>query len=291
MDASLRDVEYPNKSLVLIGPDGGTTSSKFSSQTHYDQIYNQKDAQKEPSVTSGAMAPVLNYSQFVKRHAPHPFRVRHMKGLLDNPICHVIDDIPLPQQNSLYNRSISTPERAKEYFNGRSSINHMDIALRLKNPKEIILPSTQRDQMKFNTQDVTGWRSELSRLTQRTLDKDDHVSQSQARGNPKSHSRQTGRLNEPTQVKKASRMAPRVSDGVAGRGTLSSQLGLIDTQKEFGMDSEALVMELLSQELGTASITAIQTWLCSATEAEKRTAADMVRRVVEQEMGRRTANQ
>ena len=80
MDASLRDVEYPNKSLVLIGPDGGTTSSKFSSQTHYDQIYNQKDAQKEPSVTSGAMAPVLNYSQFVKRHAPHPFRVRHMKG-------------------------------------------------------------------------------------------------------------------------------------------------------------------------------------------------------------------
>ena len=54
-----------------------------------------------------------------------------------------------------------------------------------------------------------------------------------------------GRLNEQTQVKKASRMAPRVSDGVAGRGTLSSQLGLIDTQKEFGMDSEALVSTII----------------------------------------------
>ena len=71
-------------------------------------------------------------------------------GLLDNPICNVNDEIPQGQQLSKYQRSISTPERAKDYFNGRSGISQMDVAIRLKKPQEIMVPPTERGSMRLN---------------------------------------------------------------------------------------------------------------------------------------------
>lgn len=286
------DLEYPNKDLVVFGTDGRSANSKFDSESHYGQIYNKKHmadtSNTAPAPVSGSFAPVLTYSQFLTRHAPHPFRVRHMKGLLDMPICNVVDEVPDVQQTSRFHRSISTPERAKTYFNGRVPMDQMDVAMRLKDPKKLVenhswgktapVSTTTRDYKmpQISKIDPT-WHVELTQLTQRSLSKQsDSKPTPQVPKQQSAYSRQTGRLNEG--APSHSRM----------KGTVTSQLDMVDSMKEFGMESEALVMELLSQMLGTRSTTAIQTWLCNATQKEKGIVAERVRQVVEEEMHRRT---
>lgn len=287
MREKLPDIDYPNKKLVLYGPDGGFSGTKMGSRTHYDQIFNKLVEDKQG--VSGAFTPVLNYSQFLTRHVPHPFRVRHMKGLLDNPICNVNDEVPEVQTTSRYQRSISTPERAKNYFNGRSGINEMDITLRLKKPKDVMMSQSERN-LKINKtlSERCQWQKELTRLTQKTLAKTEKETERQ-----NVHSQyfpHKGRLNEtPVQTKKGSRAAsgnvqiePITMENKAPMGTTT-----IDSQREFGMDSEALVMDLLGQMLGTNSVTAIQTWLCNANDKEKSQVAEAVRNVVDKEISRR----
>ncbi len=71
--------DYPNKDLVVIGPDGGSPNAKFDTQSHYGHTFNKPPSEGHKQV-SGSFTPALNYSQFLTRHAPHPFRVRHMNG-------------------------------------------------------------------------------------------------------------------------------------------------------------------------------------------------------------------
>ncbi|RUS85570.1 hypothetical protein EGW08_006653, partial [Elysia chlorotica] len=52
----------------------------------------RKELDRRPHTQGGYRFGQLSHNSFFTRHNPHPGRVRHLKGLLDVPICSVNDD-------------------------------------------------------------------------------------------------------------------------------------------------------------------------------------------------------
>jgi hypothetical protein len=63
-----------------------------SSKSHHLPMTRKDFAGNRPATMASARFGNLSQSAFFARHNPHPGRVRHIKGLLDIPICSVHDE-------------------------------------------------------------------------------------------------------------------------------------------------------------------------------------------------------
>lgn len=221
------------------------------------------------SAAGGSFAPSLSSSSFFTRHNPHPSRVRHMKGLLDVPICHVSDDGFQPSQ-----RPLMTPERRSIYqaYKIPSTVSQYPI-----------FPTNSYGIDTYDVFHTKGvpyrkvpmlprWFEELKEISNRAgLEPGLALEQQQTSAPKATYSKVTGRLNEaPSRAMSRSGPASR-------SGRLNSRSGMFTGGINKQPDNEALVMELLSQILQTDSISAIQQWLTCATEREKDIVSDMIR--------------
>lgn len=245
----------------------------------------RKDGTQRPSTQGGYRFGQLSHNSFFTRHNPHPGRVRHLKGLLDVPICSVNDDgyfanpryslqFPPSQHNAkkLANWKGRIPVNAinvnsqlhpintitgLQYFMGLNSYPYREKAI----PKVGLVPVTE------------AWRDELSNFT-KCLGLEDQPAAPKAEdeGRPRStqYSPETGRLIPPPSraMSRASRRGNR-----AGAGFVGGNLQHISADP----DLENVVLVMLCQILQTEDVNAVQAWLCSSGEREKEHVMGLVR--------------
>lgn len=221
------------------------------------------------AVAGGSFTPSLSASSFFTRHNPHPGRVRHIKGLLDVPICHVSDDGFQPTQ-----RPLMTPERRSIYQMQKMNSSASQHPIYPINSYGVdtydVFPNKGVPFKKVPF--VPRWFEELKDISNRaglepSLDHQQTTAPQKA-----SYSKVTGRLNEaPSRAMSRSGPASR-----AGRGP-PSRYGVFTGGINKQPDNEALIMELLCQILQTDSLREIQQWLISAPVNEKEMACELIR--------------
>ncbi|XP_052688365.1 protein TBATA-like isoform X4 [Crassostrea angulata] len=248
---------------------------------------------KRPSTqgsTGGYRFGQLSQNSFFTRHNPHPSRVRHIKGLLDVPICAVNDDgyfaspkysLQFPP-NAFNNKQMNkwkgqVPVNAinvnsrlhpintvtgLQYFTGLNSYPFREKAV----PRVGMVPVTEQ------------WRDELQQLTKAIGFGTDELApqKPQAPGVPErpktQYSETTGRIIPPP-----SRAMSRGKTGSRqGRDKYFGTLQHIAPEP----DMETMVLQMLCQILQTEDINAVQAWLCSAGEREKTVVMDLIRSAV-----------
>jgi len=250
----------------------------------------KKEASR-PSTQGGYRFGQLSHNSFFTRHNPHPGRVRHLKGLLDVPICSVNDDgyfanpryslqFPPNQHNS---KRLNTwrgriPVNAinvnsqlhpintvtgLQYFMGLESYPYREKAI----PRVGLVPVTET------------WRDELQNFT-KALGLDDMVAdakkekEEEQRPRTTMYSAETGRIIPPP-----SRMASR-GGSRRGRtvpaGFVGGSLQHISADPDF----ENIVLVMLCQILQTEDINAVQAWLCSSGQREKEHVMGLVRSAI-----------
>ncbi|XP_022316135.2 protein TBATA-like isoform X2 [Crassostrea virginica] len=232
----------------------------------------------------------LSQNSFFTRHNPHPSRVRHIKGLLDVPICAVNDDgyfaspkysLQFPP-NAFNNKQMNkwkgqVPVNAinvnsrlhpintvtgLQYFTGLNSYPFREKAV----PRVGMVPVTEQ------------WRDELQQLTKAIGFGTDEMAppKPQAPGVPErpktQYSETTGRIIPPP-----SRAMSRGKTGSRqGRDKYYGTLQHIAPEP----DMETMVLQMLCQILQTEDINAVQAWLCSAGDREKTVVMDLIRSAV-----------
>ncbi|KAL3876749.1 hypothetical protein ACJMK2_034545 [Sinanodonta woodiana] len=235
-----------------------------------------------PSTQSGYRFGQLSHNSFFTRHNPHPSRVRHIKGLLDVPICAVNDDgyfaspryslqfppnafnnaklqnnrIPVNAINVNSTRHPINTITGLQYFTGLNSYPFREKAI----PKIGLVPVTE------------AWRDELKKLTDGIQYEAQqlNVQEKKEPERPKTqYSETTGRIIPPP--------SRALSRGRSRSGSrMEQRLGNfqhIATEP----DMEAHVLAMLCQILQTEDINAVQAWLCSAGEREKQLVMDLIR--------------
>lgn len=243
-----------------------------------------------PSTQGGYRFGQLSQNSFFTRHNPHPARVRHLKGLLDVPICAVNDDgyfsnprysLQFPPNSFNQKKLQRIPVNAinvnsqlhpintvtgLQYFTGLTNYPFREKAV----PKVGLVPVTE------------AWRDELRFLT-------DALQEVQAEKPPKEnklperpktqYSETTGRLIPPP--------SRAMSRGPSRQGSrLGSRSGQRDLyQRNFqhiaeDPDMESQVLMMLCQILQTEDINAVKAWLCSAGEREKTMVLEMIKTAV-----------
>ncbi|KAL8616967.1 hypothetical protein ACOMHN_041885 [Nucella lapillus] len=227
----------------------------------------------------------LSHNSFFTRHNPHPHRVRHLKGLLDVPICSVSDDgyfssprysmqfppnsfnntklnkwkgrIPVHSVNINSQLHPVNTVTGLQYFTGLNSYPWRERAI----PRVGLVPVTET------------WRDELQRFTEQlgdmTLTKDPAKDSLQkAEDRPRTvYSQETGRLIPPP--------SRALSRGNSRRG---QRLPINPTLQHIvpAPDMENVVLTMLCQILQTEDINAVQAWLCSAGNREKTMVMEMI---------------
>ncbi|XP_048762455.1 protein TBATA-like isoform X2 [Ostrea edulis] len=248
---------------------------------------------KRPSTqgsTGGYRFGQLSQNSFFTRHNPHPHRVRHIKGLLDVPICAVNDDgyfsnpkyslqfPPNAFNNKQMNKwkgqipvnAINVNSRTHpintvtglQYFTGLNSYPFREKAV----PRVGMVPVTEQ------------WRDELQHLT-KTLGLDFEEVVPKKPQAPGATERPRTQYSETT-----GRIIPPPSRAMSRGRTVSRQGG----DKYYGNlqhiaaepDMETMILQMLSQILQTEDINAIQAWLCSAGEREKGVVMDLIRSAI-----------
>ncbi|KAL8565007.1 hypothetical protein ACOMHN_003383 [Nucella lapillus] len=239
-----------------------------------------------PATQSGYRFGQLSHNSFFTRHNPHPHRVRHLKGLLDVPICSVNDDgyfasprysLQFPP-NSFNNTKLNNwqgriPVNAinvnsqlhpintitgLQYFNGLNSYPWREKAV----PKIGMVPITE------------AWRDELKRFTDQLGDvslKDpakDCLPREEEKPRASMYSQETGRLIPPP--------SRAMSRGNSRRGQRMPNLGAFSHIVP-APDMENMVLTMLCQILQTEDVNAVQAWLCSSGDREKTMVMDMIK--------------
>ncbi|XP_069125038.1 protein TBATA-like isoform X2 [Argopecten irradians] len=239
-----------------------------------------------PSTNGGYRFGQLSQNSFFTRHNPHPNRVRHIKGLLDVPICAVNDNgyfsspkyslqfPPNAFNNNKMNNHGKVPVNAinvnsqlhpintvtgLQYFTGLQSYPWREKAI----PKVGMVPVTE------------AWRDELQQLT-RILMGEEQQQKPKAPAIPREperprtlYSAETGRLIPPPS-RAMSRGASRRASRQGAREPLLRHIAAEP-------DMESMVLSMLCQILQTEDINAVQAWLCSAGEREKTMVMDMIK--------------
>ncbi|XP_030835664.1 protein TBATA isoform X2 [Strongylocentrotus purpuratus] len=265
-------------------------------------------AGRRPHTQASARFGQLSQSSFFARHNPQSKRVRHIKGLLDFPICSVHDDGYIA--NSRLNRRPATTDdinltrrswpmskpQSAPVGNmaplGRLPVhainyhpNHINPAL--QNHKTNALGANtqygrfplsfrERADPKFGMIPVTDkWRDELRDITEQAgLGLPNEIKQAQAEQPKRTsvYSADTGRLIPPP-------------SRAMTRGASRQKHHEHDLMYHIAVDgsNESLVLEMLCQILQTDSLTAVQSWLVSAGDREKSLVLDMIRSAMNSE--------
>lgn len=249
----------------------------------------KKSTNSRPSSQGGYRFGMLSQNSFFTRHNPHPHRVRHLKGLLDVPICAVNDDGYF--SNPRY--SLQFPPN---YFNQkklqRIPVNAINVNSQLHPINTVTglqyftgltnYPFRERAVPRVGLVPVTeAWRDELKALTDALKEVEpEKPKEPKLPERPKTqYSETTGRLIPPP-----SRAMSRASSRQASRqGSRQGQRAL--DQRNFqhiveDPDMETHVLMMLCQILQTEDINAVKAWLCSAGEREKSMVLEMIRAAV-----------
>ncbi|CAH1793819.1 unnamed protein product [Owenia fusiformis] len=242
---------------------------------------------KERPATQGSIQRFgqLSHNSFFTRHNPHPGRVRHLKGLLDIPICTVNDDGHFPNGGYSYQFPPNNYDQAKinsnrfnipvnainvnsqmhpintitglQYFTGLQSYPYREKAV----PQMGMVPVTET------------WREELRKLTE-------------AAGLPQfsDQSRPTEQPRQTVYSTNTGRLIPPPSRAMSrGPGSRMSQREKMFTQMEHiaaAPDTENTVLQMLCQILQTEDVNSVQSWLVSAGDREKTLVLDLIKAAV-----------
>ena len=217
---------------------------------------------------------------FFVRHNPHPKRVIHLKGLLDVPVCTVIDSNSHEDPERFLVRTPALPSEGARFRGLRMPLNSTSFVTCKEKalPGIGLVPITQT------------WRDELAKLTE-------------AAGLRKRHPTisKTGLLQPPGSRQSERPIVPREgvnSDVPPSRNgdkprTPADQDTLPPASRQCSRqaferplehimavtDNEGWVMETLCNILQTDSITAVQSWLVNAPSREKELVLDMIRAI------------
>ncbi|XP_033644129.1 uncharacterized protein LOC117303849 isoform X1 [Asterias rubens] len=278
---------------------------EHNTKNHHLPMTRKDFAGNRPATMASARFGNLSQSAFFARHNPHPGRVRHIKGLLDFPICAVHDEgfvvnprlklrsrpatssgldqtrlslpVKLPVQAINYHPNHINPPLQNHKINQIDSQKHY---------RRFPLSMRERADPQFGMIPITDlWREELRQLTEKAgmgLPKEIKEQQEVQPRRTSVYSAETGRLLPPP--------SRAMSRGFSRQKQRPRDLFQHIVPE---MDQEALVMEMLCQILQTDSINAVQSWLCSAGEREKELVLDMIRGAVtnESDYWKRTQSQ
>ncbi|XP_046860080.1 uncharacterized protein LOC124453323 isoform X2 [Xenia sp. Carnegie-2017] len=217
-------------------------------------------------------------SPFFVRHNPHPKRVMHLKGLLDIPICTVIDSGAHEDPSRFLVRTPAYPSGAMRQFHGlRMPLNSSSFVYCREKalPGIGLVPITQT------------WREELTKLTQAVglRKRRRFVNKTDLWLPPK-----TTQSKDQQIPSRDGRNGTQSATGNEKSNTSVNQKDIKLETKEYAIqqdrpmehtisdaEQEGWVMETLCNILQTDSITAVQSWLVNAPHREKEIVLDMIR--------------
>jgi len=232
----------------------------------------------------------LSHSSFFARHNPHPGRVRHIKGLLDVPICAVNDEgqfanprhslqFPPNHHDEMKLKSYNT-----QYYNvpvGAINVNSQLHPIDTLSGIQKFVGSAMNGRI-FREKAVNNltnpnvplgeaWREELEALTSAVGAaglEDMQRRPPSVKPRTAQYSTTTGRLIPPP-----SRAMSRGNSRAARREVFFNKLQNISDNP----DIETMIMQMLCQILQTEDAGAVQAWLVSAGDREKSMVLDMIR--------------
>ncbi|KXJ20984.1 Protein TBATA [Exaiptasia diaphana] len=233
---------------------------------------------------------------FFARHNPHPQRVRHLKGLLDVPVCTVIDSTAAEEDSSRF--LVSTPTidqmRQRPLKGLRMPINAENFVVVKEKAVPCIglVPITQT------------WREELRKLTEAaglktknpyTLTNAYQGPGSRQGERPRTRSGEVppsrnGERNIQSRMMSRESNRPMTQQGERPGSQMIQRPPTQQEARPIGQDrplehitlfpdNEGYMMELLGGILQTDSVQAVQSWLMSAPDREKELVLDMIRAV------------
>ncbi|XP_076454397.1 protein TBATA-like isoform X2 [Babylonia areolata] len=244
---------------------------------------------QRPATHSGYRFGQLSHNSFFTRHNPHPHRVRHLKGLLDVPICSVNDDgyFASPRYSLQFPPNSFNNSKLNQW-KGRIPVNAINVNSQLHPINTITgldyfsglnsYPWRERAVPKVGMVPVTeAWRDELKRFTDQLGDvnlgkdpaRDCLPKEEEPRPRTSMYSQETGRLIPPP--------SRAMSRGNSRRGQRMGTLGGGLHHIAAAPDMENMVLTMLCQILQTEDVNAVQAWLCSAGETEKTMVMDMIK--------------
>lgn len=218
-------------------------------------------------------------SPFFVRHNPHPKRVIHLKGLLDVPVCTVIDDNSHEDPARFLVRTPTIPTDDPRTTRGLRvplNANSFVVCKEKAVPRIGLVPITQT------------WREELANLTEAAGLKKRHPNISK-----------TGLLQPPSSRQSERPLASRqgINGGVPpsrnGEKPRTPNKEMPPPSRQASRqaperplehiisitDNEGWVLETLCSILQTDSVNAVQSWLVNAPSREKELVLDMIRAI------------
>lgn len=256
-----------------------------NSKTHMLPMTQLDFAGARPATGAKVRFGQLTQSSFFARHNPQPGRVRHIKGLLDFPICAVHDDgfvryprlrlrdkrntdvrqslpVRLPVQSINYHPNhINPPLQGHQVNQLEASKYYQRFPLSVReraDPQFGLIPYTE------------AWRDELVSLVDKAglgLPKDVKEFQREQPKRTSVYSAETGRLIPPP--------SRAMSRGSSRQRQREPFLHIMPEQS-----NETLVLEMLCQILQTDSIAAVQEWLVASGDQEKDLALNIIRTAI-----------
>ncbi|CAF2874742.1 unnamed protein product [Rotaria sp. Silwood2] len=199
---------------------------------------------EQASSRPGSRFGKLSSNMFFTRNTAKPKRVRHIEGLNGALICNVNDDpsvIPSTRSSSLNFHRTNLP------------------AFEIPRRAERLVPPMGFWNTHGVIHDTEHWKQELADLATDTTADQQHASRSGAH-----YSTRTGRFNEGTAL---------------SRGRTGSKHGTAYSDVLFHVpenEREMWMLQVLCQLLGTSHLEDVQSWLVSASPAEKEQASTMI---------------
>lgn len=203
-------------------------------------------------------------NSFFTRHTPHPQRVRHMKGLLDVPICIVVDNVdppsrPQTKSSRLWTGSLSNVDRfkgLKQFYKDKVLPKHGPLA-QMESWREELHNFT--NQLGFSPRYVLPGRLQ------------EGLPEARSRTGANMYSSETGRLIPPPS-RAMSRQGPRLS--------LKERLFNQMSEQSYQTEMENQVLTMLCQILNTDDVNTVQGWLMCAGDKERTLVSELIKAAI-----------
>jgi len=284
-----------------------------------DGMPNNTDVFRKRPSTQGSLPGYrfgrMSHNSFFTRHNPHPARVRHIKGLLDIPICAVNDNgyFANPRYSMNFPPNSADNNKLKSYsaFMDRMPSNSINVNSQMYPINTITglqyFMGKPLNFKVFRERAVTkpglgsapdAWRDELQALIDAIGVSNSNLPKQRNNGVPRTpktapktpadyvrgHSRgQKAEGNRPrtSQYSAATgRLVPPPSRAMSRQASRQGRRTATMEQLEQltgDPDTESIVLAMLAQILQTDDISAVQSWLVSAGDREKCMVLDMIR--------------